>query len=257
MIKTFNTTKENGPMSERMKYYDKSLTRLEVEKDLLKRRIELGEKLGFDGTKIIIPRPSCDLYKYGYVKDVTKDIEEIVHDDPTYDLWNVDYLCDIMLIRSNLEGIVLGSLTSDCPVLVASVKDTFGIANCTAKDIDKELPVKLIDAIQKSTNAKTSEIEVYVGPSAGRNYEYINYPNWAKNSIWKNTIEKSEEGYKIDLKKTIMIELLNRGIKMITMSNVDTISDPAYYSHYATINGIEEKRGRILVGAFKQKSKTK
>lgn len=257
MIKTFNTTILDGPMSERKKYYDNNLSRLEIEKDLLRRRIELGKRIGFDGTKILTATPYSDYYKYGKTIDVTDDVKGILETNPNYDLWDLDYMCDIMLVRSSLKGIVLAAPVADCPVVIASTKDIMGIVNCTSSDIDKELPIKLIDAIEKSVETKTSDIDVYIGPCAGTSYNYINHPRWARNKVWNTTIEKSDEGYSINLRKTIMLELLKRGIQRITVSPVDTITNPEYYSHYATVNEIESKPGRILVGAYFEQPKVK
>lgn len=251
MLKIFNTTKQDGTMSFMKKYYPKDMTKEDIEKELLKRRIKIGIKNGFDGTKIIVPSLNNNLFSYGYIEDVTEELEERLEDNPYLDLWNLDIPCDIMIIRSSMKKIALAHLSDDWPVLIANAKDAFAIARCTAKDIDNDLPAMVVEALKQTTDAKSSEIEAYIGPSMG----ISNYPNWAHNKVWDNAIIEKDKKYLVSLKKAIMIELMNNEIKSVIASPVDTITNPDYYSNYAYNNGVEDKDGKFLVGAFYENKK--
>lgn len=82
-------------------------------------------------------------------------------------------------------------------------------------------------------------------------YVYDTYPSWAKSYVWKDVIEKKEDGYHIDLEKAIEVQLLELGVKKdnIEFSNIDTYSDLNYYSHRAYNKGNKNKSGRFMVCA--------
>lgn len=251
MIKTFYSEVSNGIMSSKKDFYP-NMSKEEIIKELKKRRIELGKLKGFSGKKMIVPSQDIELKKHnnGQYEDVTERVMDILSDNPYYDLWNLDIPCDIMLIRSNLKGVVLTYPSADCPVVIASSNDTIALAHTSAVHIDRNLPNLLIDSLRKVSNCKDDEIKAYVGPCAGESYIYETYPSWAKNDDWKYFITETTEGYKIDLKKAVYKELKDSGVKDITISSVDTIIDSRFYSNYAYKHGFEEKNGRFLTGAY-------
>lgn len=256
MVKTFYSDKTNGVMSGQKKFYSESLTKEAIIKDLKERREKLGELIGFDGTKILVPATPAQ--KPFISKDVTEEITELLHQDPNYDLWNLDIKCDVMLIRSSLKGVVLAYPVADCPLVVVSARDTLGIAHCSSKMIDGELPISLVDAVSKVSGAKDSELRAYIGPCAGYSYVYETYPEWATNDDWKYFIDDLAEGYRINLKGAIISQLMRRGVKGVTTSTVaDTITDPRFYSNYGYVHGDESKNGRFLTGAYFEKVKTR
>ena len=258
MVKTFYSKRDNGPISSKKDFYSESLTREEILKDLKIRRKRLGELIGFDGTKIIVPLQDTKLEKYdnGHYEDITERVSDILNDNPNYDLWDLDIPCDIMLVRSSLKGVVLSYPVADCPVVIVSAKDTLGIAHCSVVHIDRELPILLADAVSKVSGAKDRELSAYIGPCAGYNYVYETYPTWATNDDWKHFIEETKEGYRIDLKRAIKSQLMRRRVNGITTSTVaDTITDPDFYSNYAYKHGDESKNGRFLTGAYFEKTR--
>ena len=73
MINIFNSDRTNGPMSGKKDFYNESLTREEIIKDLKIRRKRLGELKGFDGTKILVPLTPAK------VPFVSEDVNEDEH----------------------------------------------------------------------------------------------------------------------------------------------------------------------------------
>ncbi|MBQ6283144.1 MAG: laccase domain-containing protein [Bacilli bacterium] len=255
MIKIFNSNISNGPMSGKKDFYSDTLSREEIIKDLKIRRQKLGKLKGFDGNRLIVPLVT-NRKPFTY-HDITEEVGDLLNEYPEYDLWDLDIPCDIMIVRSNLKGVVLSYPVADCPVVVVSSKDTIGIAHCSSEMIDKELPISLVDAVSKVSKAKDSELSAYIGPCAGYNYVYETYPRWATNPEWNYFIEETDKGYRIDIRRAVMSQLMKRNIKFVTTSTIDTISDPSFYSNYAYKHGDESKKGRFLVGAYFDKEKVK
>lgn len=248
MIKTFYSNISNGPMSGKKDFYSDTLSREEIIKDLKERRKKLGELKGFNGSRILVPYATKKVpFKY---EDVTDTVSELLNMYEELDLWNLDIECDIMLIRSSLKGVVLSYPVADCPVVVVSSKDILGIAHCSSEMIDKELPTSLVDAVSNVSGAKDSELSAYIGPCAGYNYVYETYPKWATNEDWKYFVSEEAEGYRIDLRKAVISQLKERGVKNIKTSTIDTITNPNFYSNYAYKHGNESKNGRFLTGAY-------
>ena len=253
---TFNSTRDMGSMSGKSKFY-KNKTKEEIKKDLLERRKKLGDYFGFDGTKIIVPYQNLDKHKEGHYENVTEMVSDILIDDPNCDLWNLDIPCDIMIIENSLKGVMMAYPVADCPVVMATNGDVIAFAHCGAKEIDRFLPYKVIDALRSVKDIDISDINVLVGPSASKeSYIYETYPKWAKNPVWDMCIEEVDNGYSIDLKKTIKLELKYAGLKDCYIDSRDTITNDLFYSNYAAFHGKEDKSGRFLVGAgFKNKEK--
>jgi len=250
-MEKFISTREFGPMSGGKAFYDESMSKEEIEKDLLERRKKLGNYYGFDGTKILVPYQNPSLYESGHYEDVTEQISDKLNEDAEFDLWNLDIPCDVMLIRSNLTGVVLAYPVADCPVVIASTKDIIALAHCGAKEINRMVPLSVIDAVRNITDAKSSDIDVYVGPCANeKSYIYETYPNWATESFWNKYIKETANGYHIDMRSAVLKQLIDTGVHRVHMNMEDTITSPEYYSHYAKCHGQEDKNGRFLVGAF-------
>jgi len=224
----------------------------EIDVDLLLRRIELEEEYGIEGTKIIVPSQDITLQRHsaGAYEDVTERVSDLLSKDDFCDLWSLDIPCDIMLINSKLTDVALAYPVADCPVVMVRAKDTLAIAHCSSIHIDRELPIQLVDALCKVSGANDGEISAYIGPCASTKYVYETYPAWAKNEDWKHFITETSEGYNINLRRAIMSQLMRRGVKNVTTSPVDTITNSDYYSNYAYKHGDESKNGRFLTGTY-------
>lgn len=258
MVEVFNSTRIDGPMSENKKFYSDSMTREDIKADLLERRKKLGEKYGFDGTKILVPYQNLEHHDAGHYEDVTDLMTEITHDDPDTDLWDFDIPCDIMMIRSELKGVVLAYPVADCPVIIAKAGDTLALAHCGAKEIDRLLPMQVISAVEKHTGIDRSDMIVRIGSCANRHtYVYEAYPNWATSDMWGTCIEEKEDRFHIDMRGAISLQLRASGIIDCLFNERDTITNLKLYSNYAAHHGDETKDGRFLVGTYFAEKKVK
>ena len=251
MVYTFNSDMSDGVMSGmKTLYKDKSIS--EIKEELLKSRRILGEKIGIDGTKIIVPYQDLTKHKSGHYEDMTDSIEYIMSENKDVDLWNFDVPCDIMLIRSRLEGVALAYPVADCPVIVASTNNVLALAHCGLREINRYLPSMVIDAV-RSVSKNNEEVKVSVSPCASsKTYIYEKYPYFLGDA-YKNAIKEEKDGYHINMKYAIMVQLIDNKVLDVRFSKKDTISDNTLYSNYAYRHGHEEKQGRFLSGAYFKK----
>ena len=125
------------------------------------------------------------------------------------------------------------------------------VGHCSADLVDKKMPQLVIEALREAHDVKKADISVYISSCCGKNWTYDKYPSWAKDQdLWKDTITLEKDGlYHIDLKKTVLKELKDLELKEILMSEVDTITNPEFYSNSASREH-PEKDGRNFVGGF-------
>lgn len=242
----FNSDKSDGVMSGNSKFYENKSSE-EIAKELLKRRKLLGEKIGFDGTKIMVPSQNPSKYESGHIEDATIFIK----DNFDTDLWQYDIFCDVILIRNDLKGVALAYPVADCPVVMAETPDAIALAHCGAKEIARLLPKAVIEGFRSITDAKSEDIKVNIGPCPYPDtYIYETFPNWANDPLWERYITECEDGFHIDMRNVIKTQLLYAGIKLsnINFDKRDTIRDPNLYSNYASFHGQLNKNGRHLVG---------
>ncbi|HOO67837.1 MAG TPA: laccase domain-containing protein [Bacilli bacterium] len=158
---------------------------------------------------------------------------------------------DMVMIDKD-SNIILGERSGDCPIMVAYTNDLLVLCHIGATYIDRLLPQ---DAIKRliEENVNPKDIKVYVSPNIHKeSYVYDKYPKWAKSYVWKDAIENRDSKYYIDLDKAIELQLLDVGIlkENIEFSNIDTNTNPNYYSHSAYVNGNKNKLGRFIVCAM-------
>lgn len=244
----------DGIMSRNKKFYDENLSQDEINRRFLETRINLGKKYHFDGKKIFQSQQKSEQKPLNY-----PDGAYIVLDEKHMqkeDFWYEKLAADILILSKQYPHVVLGNQMADCPIVIA--EDRFlgvtALAHCGASYIDRNLPSQIIDALRKEYASKLDHIYVYIGSCAKKeSYVYDTYPIWAKNTLlWKTNITKKKEKYYIDITQAIVDQLKQKGIKHITISNKDTITDPFFYSHRASIQGQENKKGQNFVGFFYQ-----
>lgn len=235
---------EDGVMNTAAKFYDEGMTAEERKNDFLKRRMVLGDRLGFDGRMMFA---ADQVNKDGSYKIID---DELIAANPNG--W-ADINEDILVISKDIPGVAIGHPVADCPVLVVTdaLKGVTAISHCGAVMVDMKLPKFTVDALRSAYDSKVSDMYAYITASAGPNWEYDSWPSWAlDNKVWKDCITKKEELYYIDIKKAIVKQLKEANIAGCTMNNDDTITDPRYYSNSASSKGNIKKRGRHFAGAI-------
>lgn len=252
-LKIIETGKLYGNMNTVKAFYPEDYTHEQRKEAFMNARMKLGNDYGFDGHKFFMADQQD---KRGTWFEIDNDY---VKANPNG--WS-DIRQDILVITSKTPGVVIGHPVADCPVVMAydQKQKIVAIGHCSAELVDKKMPMLVVDALYNSYRSKDENIAIYVSACAGDNWTYDKYPVWAKdNKVWDEYIKEDEKGmFHIDLKGAVAKQLMDRNIKDIFMSHVDTITDEDYYSNSAAFNGDETKKGRNFAGTFfKEKVKVK
>lgn len=235
----------HGNMNTAKSFYPEDYTLEERKGVFLARRLRVGKEYGFDGHKMFM---ADQKNKTGTWFEIDEDYVEANPDG-----WS-DIDEDILIVTDKTPGVVIGHPIADCPVVMAydREKGVAAIGHCSAELVDIKMPMLVIDALLESYGSHDEDIFAYVSMCAGNSWTYDSYPKWAKDKkMWEKAITLGEDGlYHIDLKLVVLEQLLERNIDNVTMSPVDTITNPYYYSNSAAFNGNKEKRGRNFAGTF-------
>ena len=252
-IQIFEAKIEDGIFSISKKFYPKGTLKKDRVEFFHQDRIRLGKKLGFDGNHIFRP------YQKG---EYSPDVE---YDDGTYiiidkkNMRKKDYYrevlpADILIISEQYKEIAIANPSADCPILICEdrKKGYTALSHCGGKHINRLLPRDTIKAMIKGCNSNVEDIYVYIGTCIHKeSYIYDKYPKWATNKkIWKDTIEKKENNYYIDLIGTIQKQLKEIGITHIETSSIDSAKEDTYYSHAAASRNEKENKGQNFIGFY-------
>ena len=241
------------------------IERIKIE--FLKNRILMCKKYGFDGRKIIIPYDNQISYKTG---------SYFIADDNIYseneDLIYVKKPSDIVLLKEDNPGIVIGYPVSDDPVVIMEDKEhgISALAHCNLEQISNKVPLYMIKALQREANSNIENLKVYISSNLKKeNHNYLLKPKTIKNNheIWKGYIKKHKLNnennfieiicdlltYQVDQESAIFNMLVKRGIKPknITISEKDTYKNNELFSS-KLVKDFREKslQGKFLVGAY-------
>lgn len=233
----------------------------------LKRRMKLGNRIGFSGLNMIMNNQknanNPDKYEDGKAILINKEMFKNAQD--LY--MGVDPICDIMMLSHETPGVSLMYAVADSPAITVEDPEQgiLAFAHCGCEYIDRNLPMQTVEALQKEAGSKIENLRIYVGPYAHKeNYIYAGYPAWAKNSMKNYVLPTKKEGfeqkelYMIDIKGALAEQFSQVGIKQdkIYYSPEDTITGN-YYSnsvsspyYFDPENRQPNKNGRLVTGAF-------
>lgn len=221
-------------------------------------RRAMADHYGFDASKIFI---ADQKNKDGSSFEITR---EFVEANPDGLMASIPE--DILITTDKVPGVVIGHPIADCPVVMAADlrKGAVAIAHCSAELIDKKMPMMVVDALQRAYDSKDDDIVAYISACAGSDWSYDTYPRWATDrKLWDGAIIEENGVFKIDMRKVIENELLERNIHTMKFNMDNTRTNPNYYSNsMASPNGGNDptKAGRNFAGVFfkpKYKEKVK
>lgn len=221
-------------------------------------RRAMADHYGFDASKIFI---ADQKNKDGSSFEITR---EFVEANPDGLMTSIPE--DILITTDKVPGVVIGHPVADCPVVMAAdlSKGAVAIAHCSAELIDKKMPMMVVDALQRAYDSKDDDIVAYISACAGSDWSYDTYPRWATDrKLWDGAIIEENGVFKIDMRKVIENELLERNIHTMEFNMDNTRTNPNYYSNsMANPNGGNDptKSGRNFAGVFfkpKYKEKVK
>lgn len=211
-------------------------------------RRAMADHYGFDASKIFI---ADQKNKDGSSFEITR---EFVEANPDGLMASIPE--DILITTDKVPGVVIGHPVADCPVVMAAdlSKGAVAIAHCSAELIDKKMPMMVVDALQRAYDSKDDDIVAYISACAGSDWSYDTYPRWATDrKLWDGAIIEENGVFKIDMRKVIENELLERNIHTMEFNMDNTRTNPNYYSNsMASPNGGNDptKSGRNFAGVF-------
>lgn len=211
-------------------------------------RRAMADHYGFDASKIFI---ADQKNKNGSSFEITR---EFVEANPDGLMASIPE--DILITTDKVPGVVIGHPVADCPVVMAADlrKGAVAIAHCSAELIDKKMPMMVVDALQRAYDSKDDDIVAYISACAGSDWSYDTYPRWATDrKLWDGAITLDNGVFRIDMRKVIENELLERNIHTMEFNMDNTRTNPNYYSNsMASPNGGNDptKSGRNFAGVF-------
>lgn len=277
-LKIFETTIYDRPMEFKSffidynnefktKNYDEKAKEIKrLKKEFLKNRITMCEKYGFDGSKIIIPNDKFSKETGSYFLADEKIYSE------KKDLIYVKKSKNIVLLKSDNPGIVIGYPVADDPVVIIEDKDNqiSALAHCDLDKISKKVPVYMIKALKQEANSNVKNLKVYISSNLKeKNNKYYVKPKPIKENpkVWKDSVHKYDKNDKNNIKSiiqnllTYIINqehaiynmLVKEGIDPtnITISDRNTYEDSRLYSARKAQDYHEpDLQGKFLVGAY-------
>ena len=224
------------------------------------------KKYGFDGSKIIVPND----------KFCTETGSYFIADEKIYsekkDLIYVKKAKDIVLLKSDNPGIVIGYPVSDDPVVIIEDKENqiSALAHCDLNKISKKVPIHMIKSLKQEANSNIKNLKVYISSNLKeKNNKYYLKPKAIKQNpkVWKDCVHKHKIysknntkfiiqdllTYKVNQEKAIYNMLVKEGIdpRNITISDRNTYEDSSLYSARKTQDYHEpDLQGKFLVGAY-------
>ena len=269
-LKFLFSTIENDNMKTNKAFYPEGMTKEEIRQDFNKRRIKLGQDLGYNGLKLLTPiqksRPVLtdktdeeikllmekynSKYQDGHYVKITREMVESYED-----LYDLDIYSDILMMDSSITNVALAYPVADCPVIFAEdiKNNVVAMAHCGGEYIDRDLPGQLIDSLYEEYDSNPLDIAVYIGPHAQEaNFTYDCFPKFIKNeSRWEGCLTEANGLIHINMSKAILKQLAQRSIALenTCISKLDTITNPNLYSNNrARFDKV--KAGRFYTGCF-------
>ena len=243
--KIVETGIEYGNMNTAKAFYPENYTAEDRKNAFLEHRLSAGEGFGFDGHKMFMADQKDKTGSWFEIDN------EYVEENPNG--WS-DISEDILVITDDVPGVVIGHPVADCPVVMAFDRalGVAAIGHCSANLVDIKMPMLVVDALLDSYGSRDEDILSYVSMCAGKSWTYDSYPKWAKDTkMWDKAITLGKDGlYHIDLKSVVAAQLCERNVGELVMSQIDTITDPRFYSNSAAFNGDSTKKGRNFAGTF-------
>ena len=250
-IVIFEGNQKDGIFSRSKRFYKEGLTEEEIEEEIKKARIRLGEKYHFPGLKMFQVRQKME------DSDIYPDNKAVLLDErymQKEDYFQEKIEADILIIEERFKNIAVAHRMADCPVLIAEDRllGITAIAHCGIYHINRELPKELIKTLIREFHSNPENIYLYIGSHIKKeNYYYDTYPNQATNKeVWKEAILEMAGKYQINLEKAIRNQLREFSLGEIKASEIDTATHPDYASHRKEKEGNPSKKGQNIVGFY-------
>ena len=156
-------------------------------------------------------------------------------------------------IITNIPNIFLYLPFADCiPLTIYDKKNSvLAFVHMGWQSTELDLHKKVLKTMEEKYNTDIKDIKVNLGPSIKGESYILENPSQLKYKHWWPYLKNLKENfYSIDLPNYIIDSFKSLGVNDIEVSNINTVKNLDYYSHYRCIYiDNNEKEGRFIVGA--------
>ena len=167
---------------------------------------------------------------------------------------NNNKIYDADALVSKRDDLLLGILTADCAPIIVLGLEMFGIIHAGWRGVLNGIIENTIEKFI-SNGEKENSIKIYIGPHLKKTSFEVKddfIQDLRKNVYnFEDYISLEEKKIKFDFSRLIKSKILNLNIKKLSISNLDTFSNPSrFFSHrYCSSNKIKNCGRQIsLVG---------
>lgn len=162
------------------------------------------------------------------------------------------------VLMTNEANVALFLPIADCygAVFYDPVHRVLALAHLGWQSTEKNMAAATISRMEVAYQTRAEDILVYFSPAIKKNSYHVTTPMQADRAEWSKYLTQIEGNrWAVDLLGYNYDALLASGVRPgnIEIANVDTVSSPDYFSHYASSNGLRnDPEGRFAVVAMMQ-----
>lgn len=212
-LNIFRTTIKEGNFSKNRKFYPNLNTKeIELLHDSKIKKFIETTNLNIDNY-LVLENNNKKLNKQTINKDTKKVKEQII------------------VLKS--ENVALLVETVDDPIIVVSANNVSVIGIGTIENLDNNILHEMIEILIKETDVATFEMTFYIGACPNKeNYEIKNINLLKNNNVWKDSYEKLNNKYYLDIRYAIYNTLLYEIVDPhnIYFDSKDPVDNKNYYS---------------------------
>lgn len=159
-------------------------------------------------------------------------------------------------LMTNVKGLGLFLPTADCypTILYDEANHALGLLHLGWQSTAANLAGKAVAAMTQEFGTDPAGLQVYFGPGIKKQSYRFERPSQLNDPAWQAYLHQFADGtWGVDLLGYNMHALIQAGVHehAIESSNVDTATDPAYYSHFGSNHsGKQGPEGRFATLAM-------
>lgn len=175
--------------------------------------------------------------------------------DMSFDSFETLYPADGLVTTE--KGVALGCNPADCDVMTVSDAQgtALGLAHAGRSGVELGIHLRIIKLLGERYNMAPESLRVVFGPSISQESYHFPYKDIPSTQLedprWKEFIDIRNNHCYINILGRIIKEVTDIGVNPanIEVSNIDTYSNPAYFSHVrsARTNEFEGRNGHAAV----------
>lgn len=184
----------------------------------------------------LIPEQTV-LVRVRYHKDATYDVIRAVHEaDQSQNMFQAEgELADCLVTAT--PGVALFLPVADCigTIVYDAKHRVLALAHLGRHSTLAQLPEKLVSYLAANYQSNPEDLKIWMSPSIQAPHYVLKTADFAKNNpVWQPYCTAVEGGFSLDMQGYNQSRFIAAGTQPenIILSDVDTATDPTYWSHY-------------------------